>query len=406
MLQAPNPRLRTAGIIWILSIAVSAINTAKAESTHIDHTPLPVDEALTLTAAVDAALASYPMTVELGARSEQADAWVDRGRSWIADRPSLLLRYQSDRWGPDNGLQEFEAGILLPLWNWGGRSAVRDLGEAMSSESSSAGLALRWEVAGLLRSAIWNIALAENNRDLATQALDNSTRLTRSVERRHELGDVALSDVLLAQSSYLEAQTALIETTATLLDVERTYRAITGLEGRPPFSGEILSQSREIEADHPVMVFANAEVNRAEASLAVAQKTARSGASLLIGHQSERPAFGDEFADSIGIAVSIPFGGSSHRRAEITVAARTAASATARRNQQLRTLTLALHESAHSLDVVRENSDRCQGTNGPRRATSGHGRKRLRKGRNRTHRFAEGAIQCNRRQATGDAHAN
>jgi outer membrane protein TolC len=328
---------------------------ADAELPSHEHAALPEDATLTLAGAVDAAFQIYPATIELAARTGQADAWTDRGHSWLADRPSLVLRLQTDRWGSDAGLDEYEAGIQLPLWNPGGRSAVQDYGAAFTEESATADLALRWEVAGMLRGALWAIALAENDHELAEQALDTAERLAKSVERRYELGDVALSDVLLAQSAYLEAQTSLIEATAALLDAERGYRSLTGLERRPAFLGEALSQSHDVEPDHPALAFANAAVTRAEAGLAVAEKTANTGASLLLGSRSERPAFGDQFDDSLGITVSIPFGGSAHRRTEISAAARTAASARATRNAQIRTLTLELHEAAHGLNVVSEN---------------------------------------------------
>jgi outer membrane protein TolC len=103
---------------------------------------LPVDDALTLSAANDIAYARYPTTAEVLARTEQADAWVDRGSSWLADRPSLSLRYQSGRWGSDNGLYEYEAGVALLLWSWGGGSAVQLLGETMSLESAVDGISI------------------------------------------------------------------------------------------------------------------------------------------------------------------------------------------------------------------------------------------------------------------------
>jgi outer membrane protein TolC len=53
--------------------------------------------------------------------------------------------------------------------------------------------------------------------------------------------------------------------------------------------------------------------------------------------------------------LNIPFGGSSHRRTEISAVSRNAVNAKAARNQQIRTLTLELHEAAHSLNVVSQN---------------------------------------------------
>ena len=355
-----SPR-RSEALLWnsfiavILLFAVGAAAAAEAELPSHQHEALPVDESLTMIEAVAAAFALYPTTMELAARAEEANAWTDRGQSWLADRPSLMMRYQSDRWGADNGLDEYEAGIELPLWRLGGRSAVQHLGDTLSAESVAAGLALRWEVAGFLRSTLWGIALAENDHELAEQALETAARLTKSVERRHELGDVALSDVLLAQSTFLEAQTVLIEATAALLDAERAYRSVTGLERRPPFLAETLSQRHEVEPDHPALALANAEVSRAEASLEVAEKTFKAGASLLIGPRSERAAFNSEFDDSFGITVNVPFGGSVHQRTQISAVARDAAYVRAARSQQMRRLTLDLHEAAHSLNVVSEN---------------------------------------------------
>jgi len=355
----PDTPRHTAPLLWRLFIATTLVFAigfaAGAELPSHQHAALPVDEALGMTDAVAAAFELYPTRVELTARAEEADAWTDRGQSWLADRPSLTMRYQSDRWGADNGPDEYEAGVELPLWGIGGRSAVQNFGDALSAESVAADLALRWKVAGFLRSTLWGIALAENDHELAEQALETAARLTTSVERRHELGDVALSDVLLAQSTFLEAQTVLIEATAALLDAERAYRSVTGLERRPPFLAETLSQRHDVEPDHPALAFANAEVIRAEASVAVAEKTFKSGASLLIGPRSERAAFATEFDESIGITVNIPFGGSSHRRTEISAASREAADARATRDQQMRLLTLDLHEAAHSLNVVSEN---------------------------------------------------
>jgi outer membrane protein TolC len=319
------------------------------------HAPVPVDRSLTLSGTVDAALAAFPDTVSLAARQSEAQAWVDRGGSWFSGRPSMMLRYQTDRLGSDVGLDEYEAGIELPLWNFGGRDAVQAFGDALLLESAVAGPALRWQVAGLVRMALWDVALAENDHDLAEQSLDTADRLVRLVERRHELGDVALSDVLLAQASYLEFQTALIEASATLLDAERTYRTITALERRPEFIPEPLSTDSEIVADHPALAFANAALARAAADVAVAEQTINTGTSVMIGARRERPAYGTELDDSLGITLNIPFGGSAHRNTAISKAARAASFARANRNRQLRELSLELHEAAHRLNVVHQN---------------------------------------------------
>jgi outer membrane protein TolC len=320
-----------------------------------DDNPLAVDSSLTLELAVELTLAAYPDVEILAARKAEADAWSERGGSLLSNRPSLMLRYQTDRWGSDVNLTEYEAGITLPLWGWGGRSAVQNFGDALDGESAAAEAALQWQVAGFVRELLWNIALADNEQRLATEARDTAARLLRLVERRHELGDVALADVLLAQSSYLGSQTTLIDADAALLDAERAYRSMTALDRRPEFVAESLSDMVEITSDHPALALANAAVESAEANVRRLEQTVNAGSSVQIGTRHERPAFGTELDDSIGIVLNIPFGGSSHRNTQISDAARAASAARAHRNRQIRGLTLSLHEAAHRLGVVDEN---------------------------------------------------
>ena len=346
------------GAYLAAAILVVAGGAAIASDTGLPghaHAELPEDRSLTLSMTVDATLANFPATLALQARADEAAAWQDRGRSLVADRPSLMLRYQTDRWGSNYGLDEYEAGVELPLWNWGARDASQTLGDALSIESSAAAQALRWNVAGLIRSRLWSIARAQNDYQLREQSLASATKVLATVERRFELDDVALGDVLLAKSTFIEAQTALAEAKAGVLDAERAFRSLTGLARRPPFVAEVLSGRHEIDSSHPALAYANAAVSGAEANLSVVERTANTGTSVLVGVRRERPAFGTDLDDSVGIIFNVPFGGTSHRRTEISAAMAKAANARAQLKQQLRGLTLSLHEAAHGLNVVHEN---------------------------------------------------
>ena len=225
----------------------------------------------------------------------------------------------------------------------------------MTAESEAARAALRWEVAGMVRAALWDVAIAENEHELAEQSLDMAKRLVKTVERRYELGDVAQRDLLLARSSYLDYETALIQAGAVLLDAERSYRTFTGLHRRPGFEAETMSDAEEIAANHPALALADMAVERAEAGAEVTRQTSKAGPTVLLGTRRERPAFGTVFDDSIGVTVNVPFGGRAHRDTDITAAARTASEVRAARSRELRMLTLDMHEAAHSLAVAREN---------------------------------------------------
>ena len=336
-----------------LFFAIGTVNAEQDESFH-QHNSLATDDKLTISVVLDVTVARYPATIEFDARQSEAAAWTNRGGSWLADQPVLSLRYQSDRWQDDNGLTEVETGIELPLWRWGERSATRSLGQAFGLEADTSAVALRWEVAGKLRRVLWNIALAENEFSLAESALDATDRLTKVVERRHALGDVALGDVLLAKTVQLEAQSTMIDARAALLDAERAYRSLTSLDRRPRFVSEVKSGRHGVEESHPALALASAALLRAEARLDLTKRSAKAAPRILIGPRRERSTFGQDYEESVGITMTMPFGGSSHTQTTVAAAAREAASVRAAHLRLARDLELRVHEAAHELNVVRE----------------------------------------------------
>jgi outer membrane protein TolC len=319
------------------------------------HGSVTENPSLTLSQTLDTALQEYPETQVLAARSELAEAWVDRGGDWLAERPSLSVRYQTDRWQNDNRLEEYEAGIFLPLWSWGGRSATRSLGDALRTEFDAASESLRWEVAGRLRATLWELALAAEELHLAEETLEVAARVAETVGRRHELGDAALREALLAQSAELEAQTRLLDAQAGLVDAEWAYRSLTGLNQHPPFSAETLSSRLDILPAHPALILADAEIQRAEAAVSLADTRSSDGPSLLMGPRRERAANTNSFDDSIGITVNVPFGPSGQRRTSVAEARRDLAATNAAKARIVRVLNLERHEAAHTLSVIRES---------------------------------------------------
>ncbi|MGI9287136.1 MAG: TolC family protein [Pseudomonadales bacterium] len=321
----------------------------KGDHHHID---VGADADLTLVTVLQAAVERYPLIVELDARAKEAGAWNKRGRSWIAGSPALSLHYQTDEYSDDNGLEEFESSIELPLWRWGERSATKKLGKAFASEASFAQDALRWEVAGKLRGVLWEMALTDNDARLAKQSLEIARRLSSTVERRYQLGDVARADLLLAQSTVLEKETALLEAEAAQVDAQRTYRSLTGIIRYPEEFEESLSSKEVLDEQHPLLAFAEAELGRARAARRYTARAAKDNPSLLAGPRRERSANDVVVENSIGVTLRIPFGGGAHRGTEIAAADRAVATATAQRDRQRRELQIQLHEAEHGLHVA------------------------------------------------------
>lgn len=341
-------------LLWLLVVAVVPPSMAEELEDH-EHAALPVDATMTLAEVVERTVEYAPRYVELDARQAEAEAWRSRGGSLMAAPPAVMVRYQSDRWGDDLGLQEIESGLQLALWKWGQRQSARTLGRSLQTEADAAPVALRWEIAGLIRRLVWEIERAGAELELLEESEVLAGRLAASVRRRYELGDVARREVLLARSAELDAAARVADAQVVLVDAERTYRSVTGLDRRPVAPVETLSPLDAIDVSHPALQLAAAAVERAQAARSVVRETGINSPTLLIGPRRERSVFGQDYEDSIGIILTVPFGGRSHVDTQVTAAGREVATAEARLRATLRDLELEKHEAAHSLSAARHN---------------------------------------------------
>jgi outer membrane protein TolC len=302
-------------------------------------------------------LSNFPTFVELAARDTEANALMRRGRTWLAGQPTLSFRYQSDRSLDSTGLREYEMGMELPLWRPGQRADARAVGTAAGAESDAAALALRHDVIGFLRTAVWAIERAARVKAVADDGVGVAEDLLRVVQRRYDAGELPMTDVLLARNTLMQRQAIVIEAEAALLDAERSYRSLTGLDNRPAVFAETLSTLEDPAMTHPALQLADAEVARARAELALTDASGRGTPTLTIGPRREQAAFSTFQTDSLGISVAVPFGGRPQRAVQTAAASRRVASTEAARAQLLRQIDLSLHEARHMLVVIDASLD-------------------------------------------------
>lgn len=319
---------------------------------HHEHAPLDLDRGLGWDALLEHTLLNYPRYLELEAREQEAQAWKRRAGTLLGAQPSVSFSYRSDKPLDDYGFVEYESGVLLPLWRGGQRSAAADVGTSVSDEARAAEAGLRWQIAGKLRESLWNIESALNGVELAQEALDVAEELERVVVRRNAAGDLPLEDTLLAHSTVLDREAALIERQAELVDAERSYQKLTGLTTRPATFAEKLTSRSDFDETHPLLVMADAEVERARAEMLFAAKEAKGKTIVAIGPRRQRDALTDFFVDSVGVAVSVPFGGEAQSAPSVAAAGRLLAQTEAERAATRLELDATLHEAVHTLEVT------------------------------------------------------
>ncbi len=344
---------------WLLAAALAALPVQAQQDEHAHtgqeghtHVPVVVDPALDWATLIDTALAAHPQSGELVARAAEASAWQRRGKQWLAAAPSLYFSYLSDRSLDNMGQRQYESGVELPLWRAGQRSAVQAVAASATDASNAAAAALRLEVAGLLRGALWDIAAATNGLETARDAVAVAKELVSAVERRHERGDLPRADVLLAQTTLLEREQAAVAAEAQLLDAERGFRSLTGLDRRPAEFAEPRSNLDELVPSHPLIALADTGVARAEADRELTDRDVRGPMTLTLGPHREYDPLGTVPRDSVAVGFKVPVGGKGHGATQTAHASRLVAAAVAERGHLMRRLDLDLHEAEHTLSVL------------------------------------------------------
>lgn len=346
--------------LWLLAtpgFSDQTLTVPDAEPTaltveHID--PIDIDPALTLPQLVEQTLEKYPDRLINEALQQEADALQQRGDSWLAGSTALALDYNDDRIANDLGSREATAKLEFTVWNWGQRSAAQNVAEQAHQSALKQSAAVKLEVAGLVREALWDMALAESRLQQAKFNADVSSRLLESVRKRVELGDLARADLLLAESEDLQNRSFLTQAEAEMMHSRKAYASLTQTTQIPANYRETLSPTETIADDHPLLEAANALVARKQATIEWAKTTdSINQPKVNIGAKTSRDQRGGDDLQSAGIGVVIPFGHSTYDAPEIAAAHLELNQALAQREHLMRRLEKNLHEAEHGLEVTR-----------------------------------------------------
>ncbi|QSA96608.1 TolC family protein [Methylococcus sp. EFPC2] len=320
---------------------------------YVDHyDELRSDPKLSLQQVVDATFQQYPQGAVIAALQDEAQALHRRSDSLVAGYPMVYLQWINDAPFNDRGRNEIQTGYQIPVWMWGQRAASRNVaGEAEKGARRFAD-AVKHEVAGLVRETLWNLALVENRHELARKVYEVSEQTLHAVTRRVELGDLARTDQLMAESDLLDKKNLLVLAEAEVMHARKAYQNLTRMERAPAVYDEHKSPLHEIAEQHPAVAAANAVVERAQAEVEFTRLSKQGNQpSILIGSQHDRGARGEGYDNGTNLVVQIPFGGEAWNAPQVAGASLTLNQKIADRGTLLRQLEKALHEAQHNLEV-------------------------------------------------------
>lgn len=308
--------------------------------------------AATLKDALDHAWAAYQPAQS--ARAAQFDAQDAAARAWLPEPPTLTLSGRGDQIDRNNGLREWEAEVGVPLWLWGQRDRAGAVAQS-EREAAMQGLAQeRWQLAGELREAWWDVRLAQAELDASELKFREAERLATDVVRRVKAGDLAPLDLNQAQSAVAQAKGERLRAQAALSRAQGQFTALS--RGAPvPDQDEIPAGDITPER-HPQLQGLAAKVSAAQARLNQAAGDTRNNPELAFTVTRERDSRDEAYQNLAKLAIKIPFGSSSRNQPRITAANAELIEAQLARDTAQRKLAASAAASRTELEQSRETA--------------------------------------------------
>ncbi len=341
-------------LLWFFICVLINSTISLAEQEHIvdHHHQLSVDPQLTLAELVQITLEKHPGAAIIPALQQETEALKLRGNSWLAGALTASFYYRDDAVGNDTGNREIEGAIEMPLWNWGQQEAGQQLAQRVETANEFQTKVLKWQVTGLVRSALWDMTLENQRHELAVKVYEVSEQLASTIKRRVDLGDLPRADYLLAKSELLQKRSALIAAEAEIMHARKRFTTLTQLTRIPENYQETQSTLTDFGA-HPALMAANALIERKRTQLNWVKSEGSGQSTLALGGKSERGFREEQDIESMTFSLSVPFGGSTHLAPQIAASNLELSQAISRRDQLFRNLEQAFHEADHTLEVDR-----------------------------------------------------
>lgn len=286
----------------------------------------PAAHAQTLTEWVNAAWHRQPEAASTMLRQQALQAQAQAAQAWTPEPPALELSTQTDRFHRNAGSREREVGLAVPLWLPGERARTVNLASAGAAALDTRLRAAQWRTAGQVRDAYWTWQRAQVDVQAAADRLATARQLAADVARRVQRGDLARADQHQADGAVATAQAEQANAQAQTAEAAQRLRALAGMaptaqvsdmqtESAPPAPPEGSDW-----AWHPAVADAWQRWQLARAQVALLEQQQRANPELTISTTRSRDARGEPSAQSLTLALRVPFGGGDRHHAKLAQA--------------------------------------------------------------------------------------
>lgn len=309
---------------------------------------------LTLTEVVRLSILRSPKQAEIQAGKGLVNAKNIQANSFLPSAPAVSAGLQNDAVGSNHNLSQWEVGLDLPIWLPGQKTARTTLAQGAQTELDKTSANLSLDIAGQVRDAVWSLGMAINEAELQDARHKAAQDLLADVEKRWKAGELAKTDVMLAQNGTLLAKAALIKANAEVKHAEHRYWILTGLKELPNTFEEPLNSKEMIDDSHPWLAESAAKIEIANHHRSLSAIEQRENPQVMLNVRHERGAFDSLYNDSVGVAIRVPLDAKVRSAPMMANAEMAIAQAISEHEQRQRLLESAFHEAQHNLEVIRE----------------------------------------------------
>jgi len=338
---------------WLLLCALYCLMPsapAFAEQDEHDH-DLQVSAQLTLHELVEKTIVRYPDSALLAAKQIEIEAKNKRANGILPAAPAIGLLNRNDGITSNRGEREWEAELELPVWLPGQRAARETLARDAALGLVDTRATLNLQVAGMVRDALWDIAMMTHQAALAKSRHQTSLALLNDVEKRVKAGDLPKTDIMLAQNEAYQAETFLLRAEAEVKHAQFRYKLLTGLNTVPEAFSEQQVKTT-LDDNHPALRDASKKILVADDERNLIKVERRENPTVSLNARSQRGPFDNQANESLGLKLRIPLETEAQSaplvaNAEVNYAKHQVEA------QHLRyTLEAAFHEAEHNLEVT------------------------------------------------------
>lgn len=313
--------------------------------------------ALTLAALVEQAWQRSAAGRSLPGRQAEVAASRELASSWLAASPVLGLAQRSDRWADNRGQRESELSLSATVARPAQVAARRSLAEHAAVQLRSQTARSRLDIAGDVRTALWDGAEAQVVVEEKRSHLHHMGELADDVRRRVAAGDLARTDALLASQEVYLARIDLARAQSQAAVALGTWRILTGHPLLPVLDPEPLSV--HVGTSDTRVVAARATEQLAQAALRLTEANRYPAPTLALSLRRERDDLLTRPEKSVGIAIQVPLGSSGRNRqaealarTQLDLAAADAARAESRAATDLDTAQIQLENARIALQAA------------------------------------------------------